>query len=144
MDNRKEVLKSLKKERKMARREHYTRWKALAILVLVISLVCALTVAVGELQDAEPFSLGIEKALELLRQAETELGLDLSGARLWWQDGRIGIICSVAALVCFVLFVVFAVLWSRGKRKWKRSDAYLDYRTMKVTLKAEKLAAKGK
>ncbi len=144
MDDRKEVLKSLKKERIIAKREHYTRWKVLAILVLVIALVCALTVAVGELQDTGPFSLGIEQVRELVREAETHLGLDLSGARLWWQEGRIGIICSVAALVCFVLFVVFAVLWSRGKRKWKRSDAYLDYRTMKVTLKAEKLAAKGK
>lgn len=144
MDDRKEVLKSLKKERKLAKREHYTRWKALAVLVLVIALLCALTVAVEKLQDEESIAGVTEQLRDLVRQAETDLGLDLSGIELWWQDGRIGIICSVAALTCLLLFVVFAVLWGRGKRKWKRSDAYLDYRTMKVTLKAEKLAAKGK
>ncbi len=144
MDDRKEVLKNLKKERKMAKREHFTRWKVLAVLVLVIALLCAVTVAVEKLQDKEPIADATEQIRDLVREAETHLGLDLSGVRLWWQDGRLAILCNLVALTSLVLFAVFAALWGRGKRKWKRSDAYLDYKTMKVTLKAEKLAAKGK
>ena len=37
-----------------------------------------------------------------------------------------------------VLFVVFAIFWCRGRRKWKKSQADLDYKTMKATLREER------
>ena len=48
------------------------------------------------------------------------------------------ILFRVIALCGVVLFVIFAILWSRGKEKWKRTAAYLSYRTMKTTLREEK------
>ena len=44
------------------------------------------------------------------------------------------------AIITGVLFVAMLVLWIRGKGKWKRTEAYLNYRTMKNSLKAEKKA----
>lgn len=46
--------------------------------------------------------------------------------------------CWIAAPVCLAAFVFFAIMWHRGKKKWKKSQEYLDYQTMKTTLKEEK------
>ena len=46
----------------------------------------------------------------------------------------------VLAIIFWVLNIVMAVLWGIGKGKWKKSEAYLNYKTMKATLKAEKKA----
>ena len=43
-----------------------------------------------------------------------------------------------AMIVMWVLFVGAVVLWCAGKKKWKKTEAYLDYMTMKSTLKQEK------
>lgn len=47
-------------------------------------------------------------------------------------------ICRVVVAVSWVLFAVFTVMWCRGSKKWKKTAEYLDYRTMKVTLREEK------
>lgn len=44
----------------------------------------------------------------------------------------------IATAVFFAAYIFFAVMWRRGKKKWKKCDAYLDYKTMKTTLKEEK------
>ena len=44
------------------------------------------------------------------------------------------------AAILWVLHAAAVVLWILGKNKWKKSEAYLDYKTMKNTLKAEKKA----
>ena len=44
------------------------------------------------------------------------------------------------AIVTGVLFVVMTVLWILGKKKWKKTEDYLNYRTMKQAVKAEKKA----
>ena len=46
--------------------------------------------------------------------------------------------CWIAAPVCFAGYIFFVIMWHRGKKKWKKSDAYLDYKTMKTTLKEER------
>ena len=48
------------------------------------------------------------------------------------------LVCWIAAPVCLAGYIFFAIMWRRGKKKWKTAEAYLDYRTMKNTLKAEK------
>ena len=45
-------------------------------------------------------------------------------------------------IVLWVLFAGALVMWILGKKKWKKTEAYLDYRTMKNTLKQEKKEAK--
>ena len=42
------------------------------------------------------------------------------------------------AVVLWVLHVAAVVLWIRGRKKWKKTEAYLDCKTMKSTLKQEK------
>ena len=51
---------------------------------------------------------------------------------------KLVIICRIVAAVSIVLLVFFAIMWGRGRKKWKKTEAYLDYRTMKTTLKEEK------
>ena len=46
----------------------------------------------------------------------------------------------IAAVALWVLFAGALVLWILGKNKWKKSQEYLDYRTMKNTLGQEKKA----
>ena len=41
-------------------------------------------------------------------------------------------------IVLWVLFAGVLVLWILGKNKWKKTEAYLNYKTMKNALKAEK------
>ena len=48
------------------------------------------------------------------------------------------VLCRAVAAISWLLFVVFVVFWGIGKRKWKKSEAYLDYKTMKRTLKEER------
>ena len=45
-----------------------------------------------------------------------------------------------AMVVCWILFAGMTVLWILGRRKWKKSEAYLNYQTMVNTVKAEKKA----
>lgn len=44
----------------------------------------------------------------------------------------------IAMIVLWVLFAGALVLWILGKKKWKKTEAYLNYKTMQNTLKAEK------
>jgi len=46
----------------------------------------------------------------------------------------------IVMVVLWILFVPCAVMWFLGKRKWKKTEAYLNYKTMLATRKAEKKA----
>ena len=41
-------------------------------------------------------------------------------------------------IILWVLFAATLALWILGKKKWKKTEAYLNYQTMKNALKAEK------
>ena len=43
-----------------------------------------------------------------------------------------------ATIVVWLLFAAALVLWVLGKNKWKKTEAYLNYKTMKRAVKAEK------
>lgn len=146
MDDRKAVLKSLKKECRQGKREHYISWKVLAVLALVLALIGTVGVVFPQLRDRAGIADVLSTVEGWLRQAESALRTDgiVSAFQDWLKDEQLSRICGFAAAVCLCLFVVFAALWGRGKRKWKRSGAYLDYRTMQVTLKAERQTVKGK
>lgn len=45
-----------------------------------------------------------------------------------------------AMIVAWVLAAAMVVLWILGKKKWKKTEAYLNYRTMKQALRDEKKA----
>ena len=46
----------------------------------------------------------------------------------------------VAMVVMWLLFAGCLVMWILGKKKWKKTEAYLNYKTMRNTLKQEKKA----
>ena len=46
--------------------------------------------------------------------------------------------CWIAAPVSVAVYIFFTIMWHRGKKKWKKTQEYLDYQTMKITLKEEK------
>ena len=52
------------------------------------------------------------------------------------------VICRAVAAGSWVLAVLFACLWIAGVGKWKKTQAYLDYKTMKNTQKELKKAQK--
>ena len=47
-------------------------------------------------------------------------------------------VCWVVVAVSTVAVVLFIVLWIRGSKKWKKTQVYLDYQTLRNTLKEEK------
>ena len=49
---------------------------------------------------------------------------------------------TVLMILMWVAFVPFLVLWIRGKKKWKKTEAYLNYRTAKQARKEAKKASK--
>lgn len=53
---------------------------------------------------------------------------------------KVIILVYALAVLTGLLFVAMLVLWMKGKRKWKKTEAYLDYKTMKNALNAEKKA----
>ena len=50
------------------------------------------------------------------------------------------ITARVIMIVAWVMYAAMLVLWIRGKRNWKKTEAYLNYNTLKNTLKEEKKA----
>ncbi len=53
---------------------------------------------------------------------------------------RIVVQVTALAIVFGVLYVLMLIFWIRGKRAWKKSQAYMDYMTMKRAMKDEKKA----
>ncbi|MBQ8797242.1 MAG: glycoside hydrolase family 3 C-terminal domain-containing protein [Oscillospiraceae bacterium] len=46
----------------------------------------------------------------------------------------------VIMILLWIFFIPCLVLWIRGKKKWKKTEEYLNYKTMKNAIKAEKKA----
>lgn len=47
-------------------------------------------------------------------------------------------VCAVAALVSWIGLIVFALLWGAGRKKWKKTEGYLNYKTLKTVIREEK------
>ena len=146
MDTRIAMLKSLRKEAKYERRKYFSVWKGLAVVMLLVVLLTALTGVATELQEQESVSRINRQLQDWITQAgeALDLPIDFSSVKSVLGHERFVPICQIVAGAALALLVLFAALWGRGKRKWKRSGAYLDYQTMYVTLKAERQAARGK
>ncbi len=48
------------------------------------------------------------------------------------------IVAYAVTAAAWVLFIGVAILWTMGKRKWKKTEAYLNYKTLKTALAEEK------
>ena len=130
MDDRKLQLKQLKKASKREKRRYVTGWKFLAVLFLILAILSA--VAVAALVAYEEL-LKLVETSELLAAIRPHMDEILRVRRLIPDNWVV-----LAAAVLWVLYLIAAILWNRGKKKWKKTEAYLDYLTMKNTLKQEK------
>lgn len=115
MDQREMELKALKKAYRRTMRSYAGVWNVCAVVFLLLGLAAGvLCLCPGELcGDMRAFLLHI--------------GVD-------------ALLLQGAAALCAALFLLFALVSRAEKRKVKRSSVYLDYQTMKNTLKAEKQA----
>ena len=48
------------------------------------------------------------------------------------------IACWIATPILAAGYIFFVIMWHRGKKNWKKTEGYLDYKTLKNTLKEEK------
>ena len=118
MDQRKEQLKSLKKEYKRERRRVVTPWKTLAILGFLGAVILA---------AAGAYSLYGEMVVPYL-PAEI----------LPYITAKLLKILRAGALVALAVGISASIMWGNGNRKLKRSEAFLNWRTMKEVLHTEK------
>ena len=118
MDQRKDQLKYLKKEYKRKKRHTITPLKVMTVL----GFVCAAVLAAA---GAYPV---YEATLVQLCPA--------AGAFTVTQQALL--VVRAAALVSLIVGVSAAIMWGNGKRKLKRSEAFLNWRTMKEVLHTEK------
>ncbi len=58
--------------------------------------------------------------------------------RIKAQELPLVVTVRIAMIVLWVLFIPCLALWILGKNKWKKTEEYLNYRTMKTALKEEK------
>ena len=120
MDERKQEVKRLRVTGKRIKRKYVTAWKTLAIIMMVLALLFV------------PQSLA------------PQLCSSIAQVFARWDEGALLWLCRGIAAASLVLLAVFAGLWGRGKRKWQKTQEYLEYQTLKRTLKAEKEEAKQK
>lgn len=119
MDTRTQMLRELKKAYRKKRRSCTGIWKTLCVLFLLGSVLLIL---------AAMFPVSLQIPLDWLLGTPYVLVLRVTNVCLFYLAGA----------GCAVLFLLFLLFWSRGGVKLKKSREYLDYRTMKNTLKAEK------
>lgn len=121
MDHRREELKVLKKASQKVKRKKTAVWKTIAVISLIFTLLLAPASLVVSVFDG---------ALSALFGDSFRLVTGMIGA----ASGLIRLVVGILV----VIFAVFLILWVRGERQWKRSQEYLDYKTLKTALELEK------
>ena len=123
MDERKLRLKQLKKASRKENNRYTALWKILCFLLLLLAVVVTVAVLAVKLPEMPAMKslwllVGEAPVKPLLMNLELPL--------------------MAVAAVLWVLQIVTAALWYAGRKKWKKTESYLDYRTLKNTLKQEK------
>lgn len=127
MDRRDEELKILKKAYKREKRRATGCWKFFCFVSLVL---CVLLVP-GCVMLLLPGNAAVSwacRAVEPVFGSDTVIGWLNRYSNIFW------IIFFIAVLV----LIVSVIMWIAGSRKLKKTDAFLSYRTLRDTLKAEK------
>ena len=119
MEQRLQELKTRKKACKQAKRKFVTLRKTFSFCWGILAILLTLLALAAWFRG------------DLVAGWLTALGLDL-------QLGLLVRIFHWAAAGMWLLTLLFVILWFCGKRKWKQSAAYLDYRTIRNVMKQEK------
>ena len=132
MDERAYQLKEMKKAYKKVRARAVRKWKIPAVLFL---LLCLLFTAVSVFVLAAQWApvVFVDNQIWEPMKAKLNLGLDYGLLRQLAESYAAA--CAAAA---GLLFILFTILWGHAAAKTKKTDAYLNYHTLMLTLKTEK------
>ena len=136
MDERVQHLKNLKKAYLKQRRKATWGWDLLQVLLLVLLAVASVCVLYMMFYNAP-----------LVRQLDALIWTPLKNlVGLTMSLRAVGIFAIMYghyfALGFLVLWIIVLLLRGRAVAKTRKYDSYLDYNTMKITLKTEKKEAK--
>lgn len=136
MDERKAQLKQLKKACKKAKGKTVTGWKTLSVFLLVVAVVFSLsTVAVKISEDTAAAFLGGNLYIkQFFTFCKENLNSVINSSAIMKSNELL----LMVTVIAWVLFAGTLILWILGKNKWKKTDEYLNYRTLKNALNAEK------
>ena len=132
MDERLLQLKQMKKNCRRLINRAGSGWKAMAWVCFII-LLAVLAAALFVRFEQLPFVQMVD--LKVWEPVKAALGLRMDFGFLRQLAGNYGM---MAALGLGILWIVFAALGLGAAAKVKKSEAYLDYRTLRLTIKTEK------
>lgn len=132
MDERTIQLKQLKKEYKSLRRRAGLAWKILGYSFMTLFVICA-AVTVFVCCNRLNWVQFIDK--QIWQPVKSALALPLPYGEIWQLAARYGL---CACLCTGVPGLFFLLMGSICKGRTKTSDAYRNYRTMRLTLETEK------
>ena len=132
MDDRVLQLQELKKEYKRIRAKAGWGWKLLAWIFGVVTAVVAI-ITVFVLFNSTAWVQAVDNGVWEPLKAALKLGINYAAG--WRMTEQYGLYALVAG---FVLTAVSDVLGSMASEKVKATEVYLNYRTLKLTLDAEK------
>jgi len=141
MDERRAELKRLRKAAKKARRRSVSPWKGLGIFFLLLAILLSGVVALVKMPGAAvtecPFADALLAGESAVYSAWDLLVNKVCPAYVGKVDfPELTVLVVTAAL--WLLFILCLALWIRGKKKWKKTEEFLNYRTMKNVLREEK------
>ena len=80
---------------------------------------------------------GIPEDVRLISAVSDLVGVDLRELILPYAQ-QVLMALQIGTVAAWLLFLLTLIPKGRGKKKWKKSEQYLDYRTLKNTLQQEK------
>ena len=123
MDDRKIRLKQLKKDCKREKRKHTAALGFFAVLFFILAVIVTAAVLAVKLPE-QPV---VMRLWELVGENPIKPLLEANGQLL-----------LIGAAALWAIHLLFGFLKSGGRKKWKKTEAYLDYRTLRNTLNQEK------
>ena len=140
MDDRIIRLKQLKKDCKKAKRKYFGGWKAVGMILFALALLLT-AASVIVLPGMGNVSIGntviVSRDTRLISAVGNLVGMDLRELILPYAQPVL-MTLQIGTVAAWILFLLTLIPKSKGKKQWKKSEQYLDYRTLKNTLQQEK------
>lgn len=132
MNQLEEKLKILKKESQKVKRRCIGAWKTLAVIFLILALVLTAIHFVLPLLEAGADALVSSDLWQLAfpDSASGDAVRSLARTVAALTDHPVYGMLRWIAPACWVVFYVTTVLWIVNRPKWRKSMAYLNYRTV--------------
>lgn len=140
MHQQEEKLQALKKESQQVKRRAIGAFKAVSVIFLILALL--LTAAhflLPLLETAADALLGSTLWQQLVREPSVGMAIRSAAQTVTALTAQnwFGLLRWIAP-ACWVVFYVMTLLWILRRPAWRKSMAYLNYRTMKNAMLDEK------